>query len=149
MAKPLKDIAERLRHYCGFQERSEKEVETRMRTLEIDQDQWGQLLQMLKDEGFLDEQRFAQSFARGKFRINKWGKALIRQGLRQKGVSEDLIEQALHNEIDPEDYLETLRTLIGRRERPSDSASKAKIINALLRKGYEQEFIYQVMHEQA
>lgn len=147
MPKPIKDIPDRLRHYCGFQDRSEREVEIRLRSLGIPESQWEALIQMLKDEGFLDDQRFAHGFARGKFRMNKWGKVLIRQGLRQKGIDDDLIEEAITAEIDPDEYLETLQQLVARLGPAEDYAEKAKHRNSLLRKGYEHVHINAVMRE--
>ena len=35
---------------------------------------------------FLNEERYARSFARGKFRIKKWGKLKIRMALKKRGL---------------------------------------------------------------
>ena len=148
MAKHIKDVPDRLRHFCGFQDRSEKEVQLRLRALDVPPPQWEGLIQMLKEEGFLDDHRFAHSFARGKFRMNKWGKVLIRQGLRQKGIDEALIQEALEAEIDDEEYISTLQQLAERLGPAHDFAEKAKHRNTLLRKGFEHAHINQVMQEE-
>jgi regulatory protein len=148
MAKHIKDIPDRLRHFCGFQDRSEKEVQLRLRALDVPPSQWDDLIRSLKEEGFLDDSRFAHSFARGKFRMNKWGKALIRQGLRQKGIDEELIQEAIEAEIDEEEYLDTLQQLAAKLGPADDYTEKAKHRQALLRKGYEHAHINTVMQEE-
>jgi regulatory protein len=148
MAKHVQDIPDRLRHYCGFQDRSEREVKTKLRSLGVPDSHWETFLQMLRDEGFLDEVRFAHGFARGKFRMSKWGRVLIRQGLRQKGVPEDLIQTAIETEIDPEAYMDTLQLLAERLGPAHDYAEKVKHRHALLRKGYEHDCISKVMQEE-
>ena len=94
--------------------------------------------------GFLNEERFARSFARGKFRFNKWGRYKIRQALRSKHVPEEYIVAGLR-EINEEEYLKTLRYLIARKAatvRNKDPFTRnRKITDYMLRKGYELELI--------
>ena len=61
----------------------------------------------LMQEDFLNEERFARSFVRGKFRIKKWGKIKITQELKMKEISAPIIKLGL-TEIDPSEYIETL-----------------------------------------
>ena len=69
----------------------------------------------LKEEDFLNEERFAKAFARGKFRINKWGKKMIIFELRKRGISETVIDSGL-SEISDEDYQKTLKELIRKKK---------------------------------
>ena len=62
-------------------------------------------------ENFLNEERFARTYARGKFNIKKWGRVKIIQGLKQHDVSSKCIQLAL-TEIDEAEYLKVLRDTI-------------------------------------
>jgi regulatory protein len=68
------------------------------------------LLYLIK-ENFLNEERFAKSYVRGKFYIKKWGKNKIKLNLLQKGISEKLILKSF-SEINQEDYVKELKLLI-------------------------------------
>ena len=56
---------------------------------------------------FLNEERFSQSFARGKFRIKSWGKQRIVQELKFRNISSYNIKTAL-KEIDEKEYIKTI-----------------------------------------
>lgn len=117
-----------------------------MREFNLIPEAWDLIMIELIQQNFLNEERFARSFARGKFNQKKWGKMKIRQALRQKRVPEKLIELGL-TEIDEAMYLETLEELFLKKSdelvHERDSFKKqAKIRNYLLQKGFESELIY-------
>jgi len=65
----------------------------------------------LKEEGFIDEERYARIFVRSKFHINKWGRVKIRYELKSRTIPEKLVQKAM-DEIGEEDYMKTIRELI-------------------------------------
>ena len=71
------------------------------------------VLAQLIEDNYLNEERFANTFARGKFRIKKWGRIKIKFELQQKRVSPYNINKAL-DEIDETAYQETLQKLFYR-----------------------------------
>ena len=95
----------------------------------------------------LNETRFAQSFARGKFRIKKWGKNRIVRELKFRNITEYNIKIAL-KEIEQADYLETLDNIILKKTETSKETNvfkkKKKIIDYLLRQGFESQLIYEM-----
>jgi len=106
------------------------------------------IVKQLNHEGFLHEERFAKSFVRGKFGINKWGRIKIRFELKNRHIPEKLITIALM-EIDEEDYLKTLRQLIqkkmGEIKTEKSLNIRDKIINFAVAKGYEFDMILEAL----
>lgn len=108
----LDTLYAKISRYCAYQDRSSAEVRQKLRLLGADDKTSLQLLQRLIDENFVNEERFARAYARGKFRINGWGRLKIRNGLRAKGIDESLIRISLNEEINPEDYHNLLQRIV-------------------------------------
>jgi regulatory protein len=101
-------------------------------------------------ENFLNEERFARSFVRGKFRIKKWGKIKIKQELKFKEISTPIIKIAL-TEIDEQKYIATIYEVAEKKlkllKEPDKFKKKRKLADFLLRKGYESNLVYEVANE--
>ena len=137
-----------LEHFCAYQERCHKEVVDKLYKLKMIAEAQEQIIGHLITEGFLNESRFAQSFARGKFRIKKWGKIRITQELKRKNISAYNIKLGL-KEIDDEIYVLTLQDLIQKKQnsiKETDAfKKKKKIVDYLLRQGYEATLIFETL----
>jgi regulatory protein len=94
---------EKLKHYCGYSERSHRDVKLKLYSMGLTKKEVGELISRLVDEEYLDEGRFAMQYASGKCRIRCWGKIKIRFELRQKGISEVNIIKALQS-LDDQEY---------------------------------------------
>jgi regulatory protein len=136
----------KLEMFCAYQERCVSEVKAKCVQLKISPDLQEKLMKHLKEAGFLDETRFAESYVSGKFRIKKWGKRKIYAGLRAKGVSSKLIIVAL-NVINQDLYQETLLSLASKKQKElslkKDSLweKKIKLTRFLLQRGYENDLV--------
>lgn len=132
----------KLMKYCAYQERSLKEVEQKLSDLDCAEDLKAPIIDYLIEERFVDEERFAKYYVLGKFKYNQWGRIKIKMGLRQKGISEQLIEAYLP-EIKPEEYAKTIQKLIEKKKGSTNEADpyklKAKILNFVVGKGFEFE----------
>jgi regulatory protein len=151
--KPLKshtvDEAKRaLEHFCSYQERCHKEVMQKLYDLRMIPQAQELIILHLLEHNFLNEERYAKTYARGKFSIKKWGKIRIVKELKFRNISAYNINVAL-KEIDPEDYIDMLQKLCQKKFlelQESDSFKKRKkLIDYLLRKGYECDLIYQTI----
>ncbi len=100
-----------LRKYCDYQERCHYDVELKLKKLGADADLSDEIVTTLILEGYLNEERYARSYARGKFRISKWGKNKIIMGLKAKKISSYLIQKSLE-EIDDDDYIALLKEIL-------------------------------------
>src|SRR5882724_10071156 len=101
---------QKLRHYCGYQERSHSEVKEKLYSLGVGKKEHDEIISTLIEENYLNEERFAIAFAGRKFRMQQWGRIKIKYELKQKQVSEYNIKNALR-QIDETVYRDTLMKL--------------------------------------
>lgn len=131
---------QKLKHYCGYQERCQSEVKEKLWQLKVSKKKHDEIIAKLIEEDYLNEERFAVQFAGGKYRIKQWGRVKIKYELKQKQVSEYSIKKALRL-IDEDDYIKTLNKLA---EKKYDSlkneqrmVKKKKTIDFLMQRGFE------------
>lgn len=140
----------RAANYCAYQERSQKEVRNKLYEYGLYGDEVEDVLTDLIMDNFINEERFAKSYAGGKFRIKKWGRNKIKQGLKQHDISAYCLKKGLE-EIDAEDYFSTLCELI---ERKAESLVESnvfkkqeKVSRHLIYKGYEPDLVWSQVKE--
>jgi regulatory protein len=100
----------------------------------------------LIEEDYLNEERYACAYVRGKFRMKQWGRVKIRFELKQKQVSEYCIKRAM-KEIDEGEYLQVLEKLAEEKSKALEDEEsvmmrKKKVTDYLLQKGYERDLIF-------
>ena len=138
------EIKQKIANYCVYQDRSHQEVEQKLKEFLLSPEAKEEIILYLIKENYLNEERFAKSFTRGKFYIKKWGKNKIKQQLRIKGISDKLIVKSF-SEIDERDYQDTIRDFIEKLlptyKGLKDYQRKQKLIKFLMSKGYEYEEI--------
>ncbi|MDT0643119.1 regulatory protein RecX [Zunongwangia sp. F363] len=143
----LKEATLKLMQFCAYRDRSHKEVEEKLKEMNMIPAAQEQIIIQLMQEGFLNEERFARSFVRGKFRIKKWGRIKIKQELKLREISSPIIKIAL-TEIDEDDYFATLHELAEKKlsliPEPNSFKKKKKLSDYLLRKGYEAHLVFDV-----
>ncbi|AJH16690.1 regulatory protein RecX [Myroides profundi] len=144
MSLTLEQAKNKLEHFCAYQDRCHTEVISKLFNLKVSSDLHDEILVYLINNKFLNEERFARSFARGKHRISGWGKNRILGELKIRKISANLIKIAM-TEIDDTMYFETLNKLAEQRwQSLTDkdiNKKKQKLIGFLHRKGYEMEYI--------
>jgi regulatory protein len=136
---------QKLKHYCGYQERSHAEVKQKLYSLGLFKKEVEELISLLIEEGYLNEERFARLFASGKLRIRGWGKQKIRFELKRKGVSEFCIVNALKS-IDETEYATIFNRQASKKWRLLQKeknifVKKNKWQQYLLQKGFEPSII--------
>lgn len=141
----LKQVKRKIADYCAYRERCSSEVRDKLESYECQLDEIDELLIFLEAEGFLDDQRFSQAYAKDKFRQNKWGKIKIRQYLKQKQVPSDLIEDGLAS-IPEEEYASTLTHLVERKYQSVKDENayikSNKTAQSIVGKGYESDLVW-------
>jgi len=142
---------QKLKHYCGYQERCHSEVREKLYKLEVSKKDHDAIIASLIEEGYLNEERFAIAFAGGKFRIKQWGKLKIQNALKQKRVSDYSINKAL-KQIKNNEYRATLKKLAEEKYTSLKDEQwmvrKTKTIDYLLQKGFEMELIRDAIHQE-
>ncbi len=146
---PLQAYA-KIQDWCAYQERSQQEVRNKLYEYGLKTTDVENTISQLISDNFINEERFAKAYAGGKFRIKKWGRIKIKTGLRAKRVSEYCIKKGL-DEIKHANYIETLKKLLERKSALLNEKNKIKKKYKLMQfaasKGYEQEYIMEILNE--
>lgn len=142
----------KMQRYCAYQDRCHQEVRSKLLSLKIYGDWLEEVMSDLIKEGYLNEERFARSFARGKYRIKGWGKSRILRELKARQISDYCIRKAL-SEIDEEGgYKERLRQHLEkyinlRKDKYTLPVLRKKAYAHGINKGYESPLVQSVIAE--
>lgn len=135
-------------HFCVYQERSQKEVRYKLVEWGMRGDELEEIISELILNNFLNEERFAKSYASGKFNIKHWGRVKIKQGLKLKGVPDKILQKAIYS-IDDDDYLQTIEKLALKKVQSLSESDpfkrKNKLMSYLQAKGFETDLILLVL----
>ncbi|AKD53527.1 regulatory protein RecX [Spirosoma radiotolerans] len=149
MTDSVKDALRKAAMFCAYQERTQQEVRDRLNGWGVYVDDAEEVIAELIQQNYLNEERFAKSFAGGKFRVKGWGRRKIKQQLQQRGISGYNLDQAM-KEIAPDDYRETLADLLAKKRQSlrddNPLVVKQKLVRYALSKGYESELIFTVLN---
>lgn len=141
---------EKLKRYCAYQDRCHQEVRKKILSLKVYGDDLEEIITSLIKDDFLNEERYARSYTRGKFRIKKWGRNKIKQQLAARYISAYCVKKGM-SEIDEEEYMDTLREIIKKQllknTELGELLSKDKSIKYAYNKGYESSLIFKVIKE--
>ena len=137
----VSEIITKLERYCAYQDRCTQEVLTKLRSLQVEEKEAQQILRLLKNDGFVDDERYAQSYIRGKVGLKQWGKQKIRMSLLQKGIPKELINKYLGH-ITPQQYTDNLQAAVRKWTQshgPVTQENITKLYRHLMAKGYTYE----------
>jgi regulatory protein len=145
------ETLQKAKQYCAYQERSHQEVKEKLYGFGLYKNDVEELMSLLIEENYLNEERFAIAFAGGKFRIKQWGKVKIKYELQQKKVSAYCIKKALA-EIDEADYEKCLQKLAEAKlatlkNEKNIFTKKTKLKNYLMQKGYESNLVIEIVNK--
>lgn len=144
------EAKQKLENYCAYQERCHQDVRRKLRSMGMIPLAIDDIMVHLIKNNFLNEERFARSFARGKFRIKKWGRIRIERELKARGLSDYTIEAGL-DEIDEDEYIDTFESLAEKKyatiKDTNPYKAKAKLANYLLYRGWETDLVYEKINE--
>ena len=144
------EAQKKLENYCAYQERCHKEVREKLKDMKMIPEAIDKIIVHLINHNFLNEERFAKAFVRGKFRIKKWGKNRLVRELKFRDISKYSIDVAL-KEIDLDDYYKTLDELTQKRidqvKEKNIYKKKKKVADYLLYRGWESHLVYEKLNE--
>jgi len=134
--------------YCAYQERCQQEVRDKIYSWGLHQDDVESLIAQLISDGFINEERFARTFAGGKFRIKKWGRGKIKNELKAKKITDYCIRKAME-EIDEKEYLKALKAIIDKKAKETKEANLFKKANKIaaycISRGFESDVVWDVL----
>jgi regulatory protein len=135
--------------YLNRRERTVAEVRAQLERQGVSPELIDLAVRTFAEQGFLDDERFAQLFVSDKRELEQWGSDRIRRGLLARGVDRELAERAvapgaggadLFADEEPTE-LERALELLRRRfpDPPRERRERDRALGVLLRKGYESE----------
>jgi regulatory protein len=135
---------QKLKQYCGYQERSHYEVKQKLYDLGVWKKDHDEIVSALIENNYLNEERFAMAFAGGKWRIKQWGRIKIKYELKQKQVGDYCIKKAL-KQIEEEEYITVLQKLAKEKytglKGDQYLIRRKKTMDYLIQKGFETELV--------
>tara|TARA_B100001093_G_C26825163_1_gene1013660 strand:+ start:209 stop:679 length:471 start_codon:yes stop_codon:yes gene_type:complete len=134
----------KLQKYCSYQDRCHKEVFQKLKEMRMIPEASEKIIAALIDGNYLNEERFAMAFVRGKFKIKKWGKHRLKSELKQRNISNYLLCKSL-KQIKDEEYNATFEALANRKAASLNGTlpiKKKKLADYLLYRGWESHKVY-------
>ena len=135
---------------CSRREYCISEVMDKLHSWGTDADDNERIIELLKKENFINEERYALGFVKDKFNYNRWGRLKIKAHLRAKNIPAELIKQALDS-IDNEIYMKVLGDLVSAHRRSVKAKNqyelKAKLLRYGLSKGFESSLLYDLLND--
>ena len=150
--KPLtpNQVLDKMAKYCAYQERCVKDVRDKLKTFEIPEEEKAKILDYLLDNRFVNDERFAKAFVRGKVNQSGWGVNKIRFLLIQKGIDKNIIDEAL-GQTDEEVYRQRLIDILKTKSKTvkaaNDFEKKRKLATYAMQKGFEGSLVWEVLKE--
>ena len=151
-AKPLTpdQVLDKMAKYCAYQERCVKDVRDKLKAFEISEVEKAKIIDYLLDNRFVNDERYAKAFVRGKVNQSGWGVNKIRFHLIQKGIDKNIIDEAL-GQTDEEAYrqrlIEILETKSKTVKAANDFEKKRKLATYAMQKGFEGSLVWEVLKE--
>ena len=139
------DILLKCEAFCAYQDRCTFDILVKLEPYQLQEEDRSFILEHLRSNKFLDDERYAESFVSGKFRIKHWGKIKLNAELRKKRISNSIIQKALL-EIPGDEYMDTIQRLLEKKfeqlSTEKDSFKRdTKLMRYLAGKGFELDLI--------
>ena len=151
-SKPLTpdQVLDKMAKYCAYQERCVKDVRDKLKAFDIPEEEKQKILAYLLDNRFVDDERFAKAFVRGKINQSGWGINKIRFHLVQKGIAKDIIDETL-GQTDEEVYRQKLIDILKTKSKTlraaTDFEKKRKLAAYAMQKGFEAILVWEVLKD--
>lgn len=133
-----------------YRDHSEKEIRAKL-LRKHDADYVDEAVEKLIELDLVNDERYAENYARELFERKKFGKMRIKSELRAKGISADIANAAVEELFEEEepDNVQRIVDIIGKRyyNRMSDEVGRKKVFSALQRMGYSFPDIRKAMSE--
>ena len=150
MKEKYKEILNRVKRYCKYQERCKSDLKNKLNKLELPNKIKELIIHELSEKEFFNDKRFSSEYAVGKFRNNNWGKIKIRYNLKFKSIEKNIIDEAL-KKIPEDDYLSTFNKIAQKHWIDSSQLDliprKRRFFRTLQSKGWEFDLINEFLSE--
>lgn len=140
-------LLKRMAGLCARSEQCTFDISTKLYKAGLQKDKREEIIEYLTENRYIDDARYARSFASYKVRFSAWGKRKIRMALAAKRIPSALITDALDN-IDEEEYMKALTRVVEAKKRDADMADReqvAQLYRQLLSRGFESDLIKRML----
>lgn len=137
-------------NYLSYRSRSEKEVIDYLKKYNYGEALIIKIVDKCKKYKYIDDLSFAESFARDRVRLKKYGSRRIKYELNQKGIGDNLIDQALEDLDRNKEYemaLELAKKRIKSYSNDDRNKKYRKLSGYLQRRGYDFSVISKVLNQ--
>jgi regulatory protein len=133
---------------CSRSEQCSSDIRKKILDAGNSSDEADEIIETLKRDRFLDDERYIRSFVSDKFRLNKWGKVKIRHYLKVKGLPDGMIQKGL-DEINENKYRELLIKTMKEKAKTVKKKERfekmGQIIRFAMNRGFEPEIIHRYL----
>lgn len=144
--KDTAKVTDRMRNLCSRREYCRSDIMKKAAAdLDGDAVKAAEIVEKLIDEKYIDDLRYASAFARDKSSISGWGEVKIRYMLSAKGISRDVIAEAL-GEVDESKAADRLERLMENKARSlkGDAQARLKMLRFGMGRGYQYDEVAEV-----
>ena len=149
MAKLIseEEALSRLRYLCSKSEKCVQDLRDKLKSWNYNGNP-EKIIDLLKEDNFIDEQRFCEAYVRDKIKFSGWGKIKVRYYLKSKRIPENLIDNVL-KQISEVEYKDILIKELKKKSKSIKEHDKykhkQKLLNFAAQRGYETDFIYNIV----
>ncbi len=144
-----KQAYSKMARLCSRSEQCSTDIRKKIIAFELVSEVVDEIIEKLKSEKYLNDERYIKAYVADKFRINKWGRVKIRHNLRMKGLSEAMIQNEL-DEMDEEKYkavlIKTMKAKAKTVKKKNRFEKMGQIIRFAQTRGFEPELIHRYMN---
>lgn len=140
----------RMMQACSRRECCVQDIQKKLARMELPEGASETIINQLKEDRYIDEERFIRSFIRDKLRFNKWGRKKIEQALYQKGLPREAVNRQFM-EVDEEELTGSLPAILEKKWRGITGKSlyekRSKLIRYALGRGFAMKEISGCLEE--
>ena len=137
--------------YCSSAERCPAEVAQWLRRHGIDAEDHSFIIEKLKADNFINEERFIHAFASDKLRFSGWGPFKIKQELLQRDLPESAVVRIVREVMDEEEAPRLLREMLTKKllslDDPTPDEIQRKVITWAMNRGFALDEILSILKE--
>ena len=134
---------------CSKSEKAPKEIFDKLMSWGLSSRMAEQIVNHLREEKFIEEVRYARAFIHDKLLYEHWGRLTITFALRNKGISDSIVDNSIEEQITLDEYLSILIELLKGKMRamdmPLSQKDRAKLYRYATQKGFETSIIAQAL----
>jgi len=144
-----KQAYSKMAQLCSRSEQCSADIRKKIIVFELVSEVVEEIIEKLKAEKYLNDERYIKAYVADKFKINKWGRIKMRHYLKMKGLPETMIQKEL-DEIDEEKYkailIKTMKTKAKTVKKKNRFEKMGQIIRFAQTRGFEPELIHRYMN---